>query len=68
MTGRELGFSRYDQMAEVFGAYGEFVEKPADVRPALERAATSGRPAVVNVITDPKARSSTQSFAAYRAV
>ena len=68
MTGRELGFSRYDQMAEVFGAYGEFVEKPAEVKPALERAAASGRPAVVNVITDPKARSSTQSFAAYRAV
>ena len=67
-AGRDLGYSRYDKMAEVFGAYGEYVEQPQDIRPALERAAKSGKPAVVNVITDPKARSSTVSFAAYRAI
>jgi len=67
-AGRDLGFSRYDKMAEVFGAYGEYVEKPQDIRPALERAAASGKPAVVNVITDPNARSSTVSFSAYRAI
>lgn len=67
-AGRDLGFSRYDEMAKVFGAHGEFVERPEDIRPALERAAASGKPAVVNVITDPNARSSTQSFAAYRAI
>jgi acetolactate synthase-1/2/3 large subunit len=52
----------------VFGAHGEYVERPQDIRPALERAAASGKPAVVNVITDPQARSSTVSFAAYRAI
>jgi thiamine pyrophosphate-dependent acetolactate synthase large subunit-like protein len=67
-AGRDLGFSRYDKMAEVFGAHGEYVERPQDIRPALERAAASGKPAVVNVVTDPNARSSTQSFAAYRAI
>ena len=67
-AGRDLGFSRYDEMAKVFGAHGEYVEKPEDIRPALERAVASGKPAVVNVIVDPKARSSTQSFAAYRAI
>ena len=67
-AGRDLGFSRYDEMAKVFGAHGEYVKKPEDIRPALERAAASGKPAVVNVIVDPKARSSTQSFAAYRAI
>jgi thiamine pyrophosphate-dependent acetolactate synthase large subunit-like protein len=67
-AGRDLGYSRYDKMAEVFGAYGEFVERPQDIRPALERAVKSGKPAVVNVVTDPKARSSTVSFAAYRAI
>jgi len=66
-AGRDLGFSRYDEMATVFGAHGEFVERPEDIRPALERAVASGKPAVINVITDPSARSSTQSFAAYRA-
>src|SRR2546430_7400175 len=67
-AGRDLGFGRDDKMAEVFGAYAEYVERPQDIRPALERAAASGKPAVINVITDPHARSSTGSFANYRAI
>jgi len=39
-----------------------------DMRPALERAAASGKPAVVNVMTDPRARSTTGRFSTYRAV
>jgi acetolactate synthase-1/2/3 large subunit len=68
MAGRDLGFTRYDKMCEVFGCYGEYVEKPADIRPALQRAAASGKPAVVNVITDPRARSQTVRFSTYRAI
>jgi len=41
------------------------VEKPHDIRPALERAFASGKPAVVNVITDHKARATTVRFSAY---
>jgi len=67
-AGRDLGFSRYEKMAEVFGAYAEYVERPQDIRPALQRAVASGKPAVINVITDPHARSSTVSFSAYRAI
>jgi thiamine pyrophosphate-dependent acetolactate synthase large subunit-like protein len=63
--GRNLGHLRYDKMAEAFGAHGEFVDKPHEIRPALERAAASGRPAVVNVLTDPKARAQTVRFSAY---
>ena len=63
--GRNLGHLRYDRMAEAFGAHGEFVDKPHEIRPALERAAASGKPAVVNVITDPKARAQTVRFSAY---
>ncbi|MBJ7459193.1 MAG: acetolactate synthase [Thermoleophilaceae bacterium] len=44
---------RYDKIAETLGGHGEFVEKPDDLRPALERAFESGKPAVVNVLTDP---------------
>jgi acetolactate synthase-1/2/3 large subunit len=44
---------RYDKIAETLGGHGEFVETPADLRPALERAFESGKPAVVNVLTDP---------------
>jgi thiamine pyrophosphate-dependent acetolactate synthase large subunit-like protein len=63
--GRNLGFTRYDRVAQDLGAHGEFVEKPNDVRPALERAWASGKPAVVNVITDPSARAQTVRFSAY---
>jgi acetolactate synthase-1/2/3 large subunit len=45
--------TRYDQMVEALGCHGELVERPADVRPALERAFASDRPALVNVLTDP---------------
>jgi acetolactate synthase I/II/III large subunit len=45
--------TRYDQVVEALGGYGELVERPQDVVPALERAFQSGRPALVNVLTDP---------------
>ncbi len=45
--------TRYDKMVGALGGYGEFVERPEDIRPALERAFASERPACVNVITDP---------------
>jgi acetolactate synthase-1/2/3 large subunit len=64
--GRNLGFTRYDRVAMELGAHGEFVEKPQDIRPALERASASGKPAVVNVITDDKARAQTVRFSAYQ--
>ncbi len=54
--GRELGFTRFDKVAEALGGYGELVEDPNDIRPALERAFDAGVPAIVNVHTDPTAR------------
>ena len=66
--GRDLGYSRFDQMAEALGCYGEYVEAPEDIRPALERAQAQvdqGRVAVVNVKTDFAARAGTQTFAQY---
>lgn len=46
--------ARYDRVVEALGGHGEFVERPQDIRPALERAFASGKPACVNVITDPE--------------
>jgi len=66
--GRDLGYTRYDKMAEALGCHGEYVEAPDDIRPALERARTAvagGRPAVVNVLTDWKARATTVAFTRY---
>ena len=45
--------TRYDQLVEALGGHGELVERPEDVRPALERAFAAGKPALVNVLTDP---------------
>lgn len=56
--GREVGANlaparRYDKVVEALGGYGELVERPEQIRPALERAFASGLPACINVITDP---------------
>ncbi len=48
-----LGPTRYDLAAAGFGCHGEFVERAEDLEPALKRALASGRPACVNVLTDP---------------
>src|SRR4051812_8522974 len=45
--------TRYDQIVEALGGHGELVERPDDVKPALARAFESGKPALVNVLTDP---------------
>jgi|HubBroStandDraft_6_1064221.scaffolds.fasta_scaffold24992_3 acetolactate synthase-1/2/3 large subunit len=45
--------TRYDRVAEALGCHGELVERPAQLRGALERALAAGRPALVNVLTDP---------------
>ncbi|HZS77674.1 MAG TPA: acetolactate synthase [Ktedonobacteraceae bacterium] len=45
---------RYDKMVEALGGYGELVERPEDIRSALERAFASGLPACVNVLLDPE--------------
>jgi acetolactate synthase-1/2/3 large subunit len=45
--------TRYDQVVAALGGYGELVQRPQDLTPALERAFQSGTPALVNVLTDP---------------
>jgi acetolactate synthase I/II/III large subunit len=45
--------TRYDEVVEALGGHGELVERPEAVVPALQRAFESGKPALVNVLTDP---------------
>ena len=47
--------TRYDKVVEALGGHGELVDRPDQIRPALERAFASGLPACVNVICDPDA-------------
>ena len=45
----KLAPTRYDLMVEAMGGHGEWVETPGELRPAIQRALTCGKPAVVNV-------------------
>ncbi len=47
--------TRYDRVVESLGGHGELVDRPDQIRPALERAFKSGLPACINVICDPDA-------------
>jgi acetolactate synthase-1/2/3 large subunit len=49
----DLAPTRYDLAAAGFGCHAEHVERPDDLAPALRRALAAGRPACVNVMTDP---------------
>lgn len=49
----ELGERHYEKMVEGLGGYGEFVTKDEEIIPAVKRAFESGRPACINVMTDP---------------
>jgi thiamine pyrophosphate-dependent acetolactate synthase large subunit-like protein len=66
--GRDLGYMRYDKMCEALGGYGEYVTKPEDITPALERAqkkVDEGMVALVNVRTDYRARYAGAAFSDY---
>ncbi len=49
VVGCDLLASRYDKVAEALGGHGEFVMRPDQLTPALERAVQSGSSACVNV-------------------
>jgi acetolactate synthase I/II/III large subunit len=44
----------YEKVVEALGCDGVLVSHPDELRPALERAFGSGRPTLVNVLTDPE--------------
>jgi len=44
-----LSHTRYDRVVEALGGHGEYVERPEQIRPALERALGAGKPALVNI-------------------
>lgn len=53
VCGTEFGVVHYERMVEALGGYGELVTRDEDIAPAVERALASGKPACVNVLTDP---------------
>jgi acetolactate synthase-1/2/3 large subunit len=52
--------------ARAFGGHGETIEDTADFAPAFERAAASGKPAILHVKIDPEAITPTTTLTAIR--
>ena len=52
-AGTLIGKVEYHKLVEALGGKGLYVEKPEDIRPALEEAFASGKTACINVMTDP---------------
>jgi acetolactate synthase-1/2/3 large subunit len=50
LAATQLAYTRYDKVVEALGGHGEHVEQPSEIRPAIERAFASGKPACVNVV------------------
>ena len=64
--GRELGRAqRYHEAVEALGGHGELVTKVHAIRPAIERAFASGKPACVNIHVEEHARATTVPFGGY---
>jgi acetolactate synthase-1/2/3 large subunit len=51
--GTHIGKVDYHKLVEALGGKGMYVEKPEDIRPALEEAFASGKTTCINVMTDP---------------
>ncbi len=53
---------RYEKMMEAFGGHGEYVTRPSEIRPALERSFNSGKASLINVVMNPGAGRRPQEF------
>lgn len=51
--GTEIGKVHYEKLVEDLGGFGAYVEKPEDIKPALDAAFKSGKTACINVMIDP---------------
>jgi thiamine pyrophosphate-dependent acetolactate synthase large subunit-like protein len=52
-AGTLIGKVDYHKLVDALGGKGMYVERPEEIRPALEEAFASGRTACINVMTDP---------------
>ncbi len=53
---------RYDRPMDALGGRGQLVERPEELRPALERALADRKPALLNVLVDKDPKRKPQEF------
>ncbi len=61
----KLAPTRYDKIVAAMGGYGEHVDDPAEIGPALSRAFASGLPACIDVSLDEKGMAKTGASTPY---
>ncbi len=67
VSGTELRNPDFAALAEAHGAHGEKVTRTEDFQEAFERALEAGRPALIELITDPEAIGPTATLSGIRA-
>jgi acetolactate synthase-1/2/3 large subunit len=67
VSGTKLTNPDFAAFARSFGAHGETVVETSEFKPAFERALKSGRPAIIEVKTDPEAISVSRTITQLRA-
>jgi 2-hydroxyacyl-CoA lyase 1 len=55
-------YARYEKVIEAFGGLGFYCERPDEIAPALQAAFDSGKPAVVNIMINPRSQRRPQQF------
>jgi acetolactate synthase-1/2/3 large subunit len=66
VSGTELGNPDFAAYARAFGGHGETVERTEDFAPAYQRAAASGKPALIELRIDPDAITPAATLTAIR--
>jgi len=67
VSGTELANPDFAAYARAFGGHGETVERTADFAPAFQRAAASGKPAILELRIDPEAITPSATLSGLRA-
>lgn len=60
-----LAPTRYDRVVEAMGGYGEHVDYPDEIGPAIDRAFASGKPSCIDVRLDPDGLAKTGASTPY---
>ncbi len=67
VSGTELANPDFAAYARAFGGHGETVQRTADFAPAFQRAAASGKPAILELRIDPEAITPSATLSGLRA-
>jgi acetolactate synthase-1/2/3 large subunit len=66
ISGTSLTNPNFAEMAQLFGGFGARIDCHQDFAPAFNRAIQSGKPALIEILTDPEQISVTNTISSLR--